>query len=650
MSRLNPLLKVAVVGAGLIAVGVVVITPLALADITVGTNVMVTDADGPDGLPESPDDDPKMQAEVAIAVNPITGERLAAWMDQHDRPDELDFRDKTIGFGLFDELTGQWSHDAIWENPAITTPSNFAWSGRQYDPGAAIGGNRTRYMVANHAATLAPETIILIRQRLGEGWKLQTFASVVDRADKVLVTADPTPPALDPDRAKRLFIHWSSDGVGYTTAVLMKFLDGGDSLYPPSGPPVFPPQEEVANATDPDPLGPATQKRGPASDVGPYGEVHLAWWDLRQTGPPPNPFDDEIRYRKLLPDMTTWDPALTPDYTSSRPVTGVHAFGAGDNPNTNHQVNNIPTIAVDWGQHPDECRRRRGWVYIAYSSDEGGNADIYCVRSRNNGQTWDPPVRVNDDPTNTQIFPFVDVDHMGRVIFMWLDKRDDTTAPVNQAYHVYMSVSYDGGFSFEPNVPVTTEPSDPGQFGLTWIGDYNYMTVAPDPDDPTGNASLAYPIWCDQRNDELPNTNNKNIGDIYSAPVQITGDPYALPDFDNDTDVDLEDFLTLQLCFSGSGNPPPPGCERADFDGDDDVDLDDFLLLQRCFTGSASESGASGLSPEDVTEMAGWCYEYLGLAQREDFADVLRDAAARRPDASDARLALALAQAIDPEN
>ena len=53
-------------------------------------------------------------------------------------------------------------------------------------------------------------------------------------------------------------------------------------------------------------------------------------------------------------------------------------------------------------------------------------------------------------------------------------------------------------------------------------------------------------------------------------------------DFDEDLDVDQEDFGYLQACFSGDGRPHPAGCEAADFNGDRDVDLNDFSVFQSC--------------------------------------------------------------------
>jgi hypothetical protein len=60
-------------------------------------------------------------------------------------------------------------------------------------------------------------------------------------------------------------------------------------------------------------------------------------------------------------------------------------------------------------------------------------------------------------------------------------------------------------------------------------------------------------------------------------------------DFDGDQDVDLTDFSSFQLCYSGAGFAILPGCECADFDGDGDCDLTDFAGFQLSFTGRSAE-------------------------------------------------------------
>jgi hypothetical protein len=58
-------------------------------------------------------------------------------------------------------------------------------------------------------------------------------------------------------------------------------------------------------------------------------------------------------------------------------------------------------------------------------------------------------------------------------------------------------------------------------------------------------------------------------------------------DMDVDGDVDLVDFASFQLCFTGPGGTVSEGgCALTDFDGDGDCDLVDFNAFQLAFTGA----------------------------------------------------------------
>ena len=81
---------------------------------------------------------------------------------------------------------------------------------------------------------------------------------------------------------------------------------------------------------------------------------------------------------------------------------------------------------------------------------------------------------------------------------------------------------------------------------------------------------------CQPGDDPCPDQECDEEGDVCIS---------ANGDCDDDGDVDLQDFLAFQTCFTGPGGPVDPGCECADFDGDDDVDLQDFLAFQVAFTG-----------------------------------------------------------------
>ncbi len=80
-------------------------------------------------------------------------------------------------------------------------------------------------------------------------------------------------------------------------------------------------------------------------------------------------------------------------------------------------------------------------------------------------------------------------------------------------------------------------------------------------------------------NDAIAN----NFEGWYMDDVQLAG-RIQIGDFDNDLDVDIEDFAHLQLCM-GSPVQSPPECIDARLDGDPDVDSDDVRVFLRCMSG-----------------------------------------------------------------
>ena len=70
--------------------------------------------------------------------------------------------------------------------------------------------------------------------------------------------------------------------------------------------------------------------------------------------------------------------------------------------------------------------------------------------------------------------------------------------------------------------------------------------------------------------------------------AQLTLDQFVVaPDFDQDGDVDIEDFGHLQVCLTGAGiEQTDPACLNAKLDTDTDVDSDDCAILQACLSGA----------------------------------------------------------------
>ena len=195
-----------------------------------------------------------------------------------------------------------------------------------------------------------------------------------------------------------------------------------------------------------------------------------------------------------------------------------------------------------------------GEVYVAYTAmpsdrmeDDG---DVYVVRSLDRGETWDRPVRLNDDDTDRlQFFPSITVDPNGAVHAMWGDMRDDRA---DTRYHIYYSRSEDEaetwGFTDEEtgfhaqNARVTDFPSNPnkGFPGGRFIGDY-FSIKATEED--------VYMVWADTRLGEFGPVNQK-IGfsrrqaipapEIFiSPPAGPGGQAVTLQGFNFQPDIDL---------------------------------------------------------------------------------------------------------------
>ena len=136
-------------------------------------------------------------------------------------------------------------------------------------------------------------------------------------------------------------------------------------------------------------------------------------------------------------------------------------------PNSRWRSSEQPSVAVD---------NNTGRLYVAYGNYASRDNDIYCQFSDDKGQTWSPPVRVNDDAFangKDQVFGWMTAAPNGRVDVVFYDRRDD---PNNTLLNIYYAFSTDGGLSFK-NIRVTDTPIDgnaqiPAGLSRPFIGDY----------------------------------------------------------------------------------------------------------------------------------------------------------------------------------
>src|SRR6185295_20003365 len=165
--------------------------------------------------------------------------------------------------------------------------------------------------------------------------------------------------------------------------------------------------------------------------------------------------------RDLLPDMGTFCFQCNP---RQHPIVGAAADPTGK------------IVAITWASRMDEGE---------------GDDDVWVLYSKDSGETWSDPIRVNDNTTQSRQFEsWVAVDNYGRVHVAWTDYRDGGK---NETWYAR---SDDPTKGFEPNVQVT---DDSGSGNTDFLGDYKGIVVS-------GNDVLI--VWEDTRDDS---------GDIYFA-------------------------------------------------------------------------------------------------------------------------------------
>jgi hypothetical protein len=83
----------------------------------------------------------------------------------------------------------------------------------------------------------------------------------------------------------------------------------------------------------------------------------------------------------------------------------------------------MPVTGVDLSSGPN-----KGTLYVNWIDARNGDSDVFTMSSRDGGETWSAPVRVNDDRLKNgkvQFFTWMSVDPMdGSVNVVFYDRRD----------------------------------------------------------------------------------------------------------------------------------------------------------------------------------------------------------------------------------
>ncbi len=314
----------------------------------------------------------------------------------------------------------------------------------------------------------------------GETWgqvrTVATSITAVNFHDKEWITADP------------------SDGTIYVTWTVFNFLAASEIVCARSddGGLTWNDYRVISEIT-----GGETQTQGSYPVVDDDGVLHVVWIGY---GP------DKIRYSRSSDRGQTFSTPIDVSPLTPLPY---------QMPPHTYRTPTMPAMAVDRSD-----TNSSGSLYITWPDSTGGDGDIMLSHSRDGGDSWSEPVRVNNDTAGNgahQFFPSVSVSPQGYVCLIFYDMRDD---PDRILLNIYFAMSVDGGETFPINFNVTNVMFDGensagsllGQLTASehtaFIGDYIQLDT---------NEYGAYCSWCDCRNGSPSEYNS----DVYFAYVDF---------------------------------------------------------------------------------------------------------------------------------
>ena len=395
--------------------------------------------------------------------------------DQDETPIRVDPTDRLhLISGANDDRSGPYlvacyaSFDGglNWSETFMSDPGGL---GNHSDAGVAFGPNGETYFSGVAFNNLATKTHIDVGFSPDGGKTVPTWVEAVvngrnEFEDKPFIVADQTTGTF----SGRLYITWThfkSNGASPIDEVYS--TDQGQTWSTPV-------QVSSGNSC-----------QGSCPAIGPNGEFDVAYYDFG---------DNSIKFNSSVDGGVTWGTAVK--VASVSPLSGI--------PHTFFRTNSFPAMSVDRSGGPYD-----GNIYVVWAEDLGGGQgpDVLFARSTDGGAHWSGKLDASDVTSNSQFFPWVDVDVNGNVNFGFYDMRDD---PNDRAQKYYVSRSSDGGTTLLPNVAASDVAFNTNSYPQGgFIGDYTGIAAS--------DRSL-HPVWTDGRN------SNNNV---FTSSVQ----------FDMSTDV-----------------------------------------------------------------------------------------------------------------
>ncbi len=495
--------------------------------------------------------------EPSIAVDPTAPNRMAIGWRQFDNI-ASNFRQAGYSFSSDGGRT--------WAGMGIIDPGLF-----RSDPVLQAGPDGTFYY---SSLRVSPSWIvdIIVSTDWGASWPVSHFAF---GGDKQWLAIDSTGGPGD----GHFYQGWNVAGNDHFPAQFSRAVDSGVTWETP---------------VEYDPISSIAFPVFGLTTVGPDGVVYVA-------GTINNGANDVFW---VVGSSNAQNAAQTPTFNIITTVDmgGNLVLGAGPNPSgLLGQVN----IAADHSGGPNH-----GNLYVLGSINPQGPdpLDIHFVVSEDGGQSFSNPVRVNDDPANTnawQWFGQMSVAPDGRIDVIWNDTRNSGQDNISELFY---SSSSDGGQTWSPNVAIS--PSFDSHVGWPQqnkLGDYYELHS-----DLVG----AHLAWAATFNGEQ-DVYYLRIGD-YDCNGNGVGDADDLANMTSDdcnaNDIPDECEIAAGTVADENNNGVIDTCEALDCPWDcDDFDgavgINDFLALlaQWGQVGSSCDFGVPGVDIVDFLKLlANW--------------------------------------------
>jgi hypothetical protein len=247
-----------------------------------------------------------------------------------------------------------------------------------------------------------------------------------------------------------------------------------------------------------------SHNQGVNLQTGPDGQVY-AVWSVYDSWP-----SDEkaLGFAKSTNGGTSFAPATK----IINNIRGIRTTEVGKN----HRVNSFPSMAVDISGGSFN-----GTIYVVWTNigvpgvNTGTSADVYMIKSTDEGATWSVPLKINQDPAGMgkkHYFPWIACDPESGILSVVF--YDDRNVGSTQC-EVYCANSFDGGETWEDFKvsDVAFSPSAiPGLAG-GYMGDYLGITA---------RGSKVYPVWTDTRNNMYMTYTSPYVTNNLPKPTNLT--------------------------------------------------------------------------------------------------------------------------------